>query len=462
MPRIDLLRFAAGLALAASAIAAAQEPLLRHQAPVRVEQSAAFVRLPLPLAVYARAEQPDLADLRLFDAAGNAVPFAVLGSGADELRRTEQLQAAALYALPPRPAAGGVWASPVDVVVEGGRIVVRQRGAAARVESSAGWLFDLGERSATQAAPQLLRLQWSGPAEFSSAYALEHSAELRQWQPAAGGQLMALVSSTGSIAQREVPLPADVRRFVRLSWAGPGPQPVLTAAQSVTVSTRSQALDAPTELRIAPSAEPRGAAAGPAVQRALHFDLGAVLPLLSVALQPAAGTLVLPVRLQGRERVDRPWQELAGTVFYRIERGAQSVQSPPLELQQRLRYLRLLPDERSAAPQPEALSLVVQAQLASLVFAAQGTAPYRLQVGSEKARTGALPLATLVPDLDAERPRFGRATLGEFSEPPAAAEQARSQAQRAALRPWLLWALLLAGVLGLAFAVWRLARAPRP
>jgi hypothetical protein len=108
------------------------------------------------------------------------------------------------------------------------------------------------------------------------------------------------------------------------------------------------------------------------------------------------------------------------------------------------------------------LRLVVRAELASLVFAAQGQAPYALLAGSAQAAPGALPLATVVPDLERERERFGRATLGPWSEVSEAAAQARRQERQAALRPWLLWSVLAAGVLGLGVMVWRLARAPSP
>jgi hypothetical protein len=48
--------------------------------------------------------------------------------------------------------------------------------------------------------------------------------------------------------------------------------------------------------------------------------------------------------------------------------------------------------------------------------------------------------------------------LGPWREE-AAVAQAEAQAQRiAALRPWLLWSVLLAGVAALGWMVWRLAR----
>jgi hypothetical protein len=449
----------AGLGGAAAAAAGEEVPLLRHRAPITVEQGAAFVRLPLTVEAYAKSAQPSLADLRVIDSRGERVPFALLAPRPDEVATSETWRHAALYPLPPKPAAGGQWASPVDVTVEGGRITVRQRGGAtAPRERSPGWLVDLGERSKDDPRPQTLRLQWSGPAEFTAPYSLEHSAELKQWRGAGSGQLLALASAGGTLTQPDIALPADIQRFVRIVWSGPGPNPQVDGARAATAGKRSINVDAPVEFTVAASAEPPGAHALDAARRSLHFDLGAVVPLTRLDLQLGAATLVLPVHVQVRERADWPWQSAGGTVYYRIDRGSEVARSPAFAVQQSARYVRLVPDERAAVPAAGGVKLVAQAQLASLVFAAQGEPPFALLAGDAKASAGALPLATLVPELDKERPRFGRATLGVWSEVREAAEKAKAEERRAALRPWLLWAVLIAGVAGLGLMVWRLAR----
>ena len=123
-----------------------------------------------------------------------------------------------------------------------------------------------------------------------------------------------------------------------------------------------------------------------------------------------------------------------------------------------LRYLRLVPDERAAALDGSGARLVVHASLASIVVATQGEPPFRLLAGSRDAAAGALPVNALVPQLDSERPRFGRGTLGEFSVDATAQQAVEQAARQARLRPWLLWGVLLVGVVGLAALVWRLAR----
>jgi Protein of unknown function (DUF3999) len=462
MRRLDLA--ALGL-LAATCAAGADEVPLRHRAPIAVEQPAALVRLPLPIEAYARSQRGPLADLRVVDARGQRVPFALLEPRADEVTTSERWHDTRLYALPPRPAASGVWPAPVDLTVDpNGRITLRTRGGKpVGSAQSPGWLVDLGERKKDERAPAKLQLAWSGPAEFSAPYTLEHSADLRQWRAAGGGQVLALASAGGPLTQPDVPLPAHVERFVRIAWGTPAPHPQITGARAATPIERNASVDPPRQITLAASPEPASAHAGDEAQRALHFDLGAVLPIVRLEAQWSSGNRVLPVRVQVRERSDARWVDLAGTVFYRLEQPGGEVQRPSaLALRTTTRYLRLMPDARAGTVRAEELRLVVHAPLASLVFAAQGEAPYALLAGAAKAEAGALPLATVVPDLERQRERLGLASLGAFSEVREAAEQARRDAQRAALRPWLLWSVLIAGVAVLALMVWRLARGSAP
>jgi hypothetical protein len=121
-------------------------------------------------------------------------------------------------------------------------------------------------------------------------------------------------------------------------------------------------------------------------------------------------------------------------------------------------HLRVLPDERAALLDPAHTRLALKVQLANLVFAAQGKPPFALLAGSPQARPGALPASTLVPALDDERPRFGKATLGAWSEAADVTRAIESKERQAARRPYLLWTLLLVGVAALGGMVWQLSR----
>ena len=115
-----------------------------------------------------------------------------------------------------------------------------------------------------------------------------------------------------------------------------------------------------------------------------------MLPVVQLELRLAAGTRVVPAQVQGRNRTDEAWRDLAAAVFYRLEREGQVSAPPPLPLHASVRYVRVVPDVRAAPLPADAAQLAVQVSLASLVFAAQGQAPFTLQAGSGSAATSAL------------------------------------------------------------------------
>jgi hypothetical protein len=460
-----LARVALAAVLLGATLAAAEPAPFRYSAPIAIGTAAPFVQLPLTPAVYAHSAQDELRDLRVVDARGARAPFALLAPRS-ALHTSEQVREATLYPLPARPSPAGAWSSPVDVVVVGDRISVKRHGPAepalaGRPPDSGGWLIDSGERRAGEARPQSLRLRWSGPAEFTAAYRLESSDDLRQWRGAGSGQVMALQSQGGALTQPVVSLADGSGRFVRLLWAEPQAAPVLTGATVLVAERHLVALDSARELGFAASSEPAGVRPLDVdARRSLHFDLGAALPLVDVDLAFASGTHVAPLRLQGRVRGDDPWRELGSGVFYRLERGGDVAASPAIALPVTVRFLRLVPDERAAPLAGIEARLVVHAALASLVFAAQGEAPFRLLAGSADAAAGALPVATVVPQLESERPRFGQGEVGAFVTDEAVVRAADAESRQARLRPWLLWGVLIAGVAGLGMLVWRLARSP--
>jgi hypothetical protein len=439
MRRVDVALTAALLPLAAATGAPAapsDEPALRYSAPIRIEQPAPFVRLPLAPAALAHAQAPGLADLRIVDARGERVPFALLTPPAQAF---EQTRDARLYALPPLPA-GTTDGAALSIDIVGDRIRVQRNGVALPAGAQPpGWLVDLG----TGPAPAALRFAWPAGAEFSAGFRYELSDDLRQWRSGGAGQLLALNAPGGALTQPTLPLNAGPARYLRLWWSDPASAPRLSGATALT--SRIESGDPPAAWRAEAQRSNDGA---------LECDLGAPLALASLQVE-LAGTAVLPLRVYGRERVSEPWRDLGGTVFYRVERDGAANTAPPFAVDATVRWLRLAPDPRS--PAPARLPLALQVKLPSVVFASQGTPPFMLRAGAPQAAPGALPATTLVPDLEHERSRFGRATLGDWSEDAAVA---RAEGLRA-WRPALLWALLLAGVGGLGALVWRLARAQR-
>ncbi len=437
------------------------DTMYRYKAPIAIQKPGAFVLVRLPVEAYARCRWNDLGDLRVADARGDSVPFALLHSRESELKTTDQVRDAALYPLPAGPTTGGTWASPIELTVQGDRIDVKRR-AGAREERagglrSGGWLVDLGERKSQDPRARTVRFEWSGPAEFTAAFEYDTSDDLRRWQPGGPGQLMALASSSGTISQRDVVLPPGAGRFVRLVWADAATAPVITRVQGLYPEQQTVELDPPVELVFSPVPPASREAAADAGPGALYYDLGGSLPVGQIALRVGEGTRVVPARVDGQDHPGKGWWPLANGVFYQIERNGVVGESAFVTVSRSARYVRVVPDPRAGPLDPRRSRLVVRAHLARLLFAAQGEPPYSLFAGSSAPPTGPLPADKLVPSLEDERPRFGLATLGGWSEDAAAARQAETARRGAILRLGLLWMVLIGGVAGLAFMVWRLA-----
>lgn len=463
-------RLAIGLATLAltpllrPALAAAEaEPARRYHAPVIVERPGTYVELALPGDIWRHSTRPGLQDLRLLDADGARVPFALLPP-APAPAPQEQRQAARHYPLPALPAGGADGPGALDIRIDGDRIRITRPGAAptgsaAAPQASGGWLVDLGPRSADTPAVLALELQWPDADETHAVADLSHGNDLRHWTPAGSGPLMALRNAAGeTLRQGRLPLPPGVGRYVRLVWSDPLQAPRLTGIDAVSAGPTTAV-----EPWVHQQFTAQPATAG---ERALTFDLGAVLPLQRIDLDLPAGTWLVPVRWQGRRDEREAWQPVGAQVHYRLERHGEVARSSALVTDVRLRYLRALPDDRAGLPAVAQIRLDVQVPAARLVFVAQGRPPYQLQAGAAGDATpppsdGALPLHTLVADLPAERPRFGQATLGPWQENAAASRLDAQQQRHRALRPWLLWGVLLAGVAGLGAMVWQLVRGSR-
>jgi hypothetical protein len=247
-----------------------------------------------------------------------------------------------------------------------------------------------------------------------------------------------------------VVLPDAPGRFVRLVWSDPAGAPALHGASVLVAANHEVSVDSARELTFAASPEPPATGASdPAARRALHFDLGGILPLIDVDLRFDSGTHVAPVRLQGRTRADQPWRDLGSGVFYRLERGGDVGSSPAIALPVAVRFLRVVPDERAAALDAAQARLVVHAALASLVFATQGESPFRLLAGSRDACRCRSARSCRSSRASALRPRHAR-------HPAVDAAAERHRMRRAAGE--VASGLLIAGAAGLGALVWRLAR----
>ena len=436
------MRLALLLALTLPAFATGAE--FRSNAPLTLSGGDSLQRVALPFEVY-RDSRPDLADIRVVNAQGEAVPMA--WAGEPEV----QLEAPRLVELPIFPVAKrqpGTAMPFTDVTVrasDGMLVSIRSKGAAQKPAPAATMAYLL-DASQVQVAIRALVVEWKAiPGTQIVPLRVETSDDLIAWS-LAGRAPVVKVESAGRapLTQPRVEFTPRKAKYFRVTWDGAD-----FALESVRAELE-HGLKRPTRAM-------RVVAGAPGPQPGeFVFDLGARLPVEALRIVPSDTNAVLSTQVLARENEATDWRLVVVAPFYRLTREGAEEQSGPVEISRRAaRYWMVRNAAGSSSGVP---SMEVQWKPAQLVFVARGDAPFSLAFGKPEATPAALPISTLIPRYErlAEM-RLPQATLGEVASgpPPTRLERLAGQINT---RRVVLWAILLAGVGALGFMAWRLRR----
>ncbi len=431
-----------------------------RQWPLQLSQAdAGAYRVPLDGAVYAAAHWRDLRDVRVIDADGKPVASAVYA-------------AATPLAGPLRTLPLQWFALPVAVAGEDDLSVVVQRDTAGKVvsirNSVAGntaptaadpvWLVDLGDEAGKL---RTLTVDWADAnASVDLGYRLEGSNDLRGWQvldPQV--RLVQLSNQQRALRNTTIRVESGLRylRLVPLQRSG---APALKALRGEF----ADAVDAGDW-----QWQDLSASAGGNAKDGYLYALQGRLPVQRLdVVMPPNSAVSWTVSSRDADRAtggDEPqWQTLTqGWNAWNLSQAGEQQQSAPLETSGIVsdRQWRLQAEPGAAPSQAPVLRLGYRP--GSVVFLAQGRAPYLLVSGSANVDAAQ---ATLEPMLATLRERNGAhwqpaaATLG------AAEQRAGDAAYQPAKAPrdWknmLLWAVLVLGALAVAGFAFSLLRSNR-
>ena len=488
-PSRHVVRIGLAVALATAGFGAAwaQPPAT---APIALQGSGPYYRLTLPLGIYAHAAYGDLRDLRVRNAAGNAVPYAWLRNDAAEPRLASK--EVPVFALPASAADASDDAALSFKVRPDGSLALARRPARKQAEA-AQWLID-----ASQLKGSLLqaRFEMAPEARGLFAFRLEASDDLRNWRPIGGEeQLVRLAHGGQTIERLAVDLDNVQARFLRLRWSDPKNGAPLTSVAIDSVQEVEPVAPLEWSGALRPErcgtdhcdyALPRGVPV-----ESLRVDLADVNTLAQVGISglPAAvpSAASEPPRASRnplyalRHQQRRPASSSSGTpgevplldtVVYRLAQAGGEARSPLLALDgtsySHLRLRTSGPVSLLGATPP---TISVAATPRTLVFLAQGAAPFSLtwSTAPEKnavqgsAPGAALALATLVPGNNPNKPVAP--DQAPFASPPrvapvdavvAATAQLPVPTQPDPSRKWWLWGALGVGFLLLAGMAWSL------
>lgn len=457
--RMALLLAILGSAVAAPSIAATAKPETPSDYAsgftLDTPGDAPFYRVELPLAVHGQA-RADLADVRVFNTRGEAVPYA-LGAWNDGLRAAPKPD---LENVPFFPLALPEGSSPdaLDVKIEqttaGKVIALHSRAGTKAAAAPRICLLDL---SAFKRPVQALQVDWPArPENYSTVLHVEASDDLKNWQTVAEAALLDMSFGGQRLQQKRLLLPANRYRYLRL--IADQPLPAFSRLQAELVSNSAPATGTQRWQDVEARA---GEKAGE-----YRFDSGAHLSVSRLSLQLPQNNTVAPVELLVREREQDSWRSVASTVVWRLTQNGKTVESPALDIPpQSGRYWLLRVDPRAGGLGQGMPHLRLAWTPRQLVFLARGERPFTLAYGNRAATPAQLPLASLMPGYrEAAEAGLPLATAGKAlalggHNAPAPGQEDKPGPD---WRRFLLWGVLLAGVAVLAWMARGLLRQNRP
>lgn len=458
-----LVAVGVGHALAADAPQASD---FAWRANLGLPTGASLARVELPVQALQGLRSGAANDVRVFNAAGAVVPFALLGD-ADLARRAPFAQTVSYKAYPlfstsgdTRPTRGAV-----EVRIDNGEqrssawvrwdrpdMKTSAADAAVAAQPLQAALFDLRTEKQSLGA---LDLVVDMPHNALVHVLVASSTDLVNWTPVATKGPLFQFDGGDAPANTTLDLvqPLQVQgRYLRLAW--PGQAGVKLRALTGTVAT-SQTVAAPARAALPPGT--------PDGNNALNWTLPFATPISALHLQAVQNNSLVPVRILGRGEASQPWRTLASSVVYRLDGPGQGGSNPATALHgASLHSLRVEAGKGMALPEG-GLQATVEFAPVQVAFLASGVGPFTLAVGRAQTAAASVDASLLGSVTPAKLAELPLATLSDVvvqTQPSGGLNGAASRwlPDGVSMRSVLLWVVLGVGVLALAGVAYSLVR----
>jgi hypothetical protein len=480
MARFSPPRSAALILLCWASLARADAPArdtpadYAHAIPVTVSGRNAVVQLRLPLAVYLNARSADLRDLRVFDAGGKALPFA-LTEPAARAQASRRQSPVTVFPVTNAPSQAPVQKNEIEIRTSADGAVTaittrhgtQARGGAddARLRPVA-LVLDMGTAGAAKtdgverpAFDALVFTLPDGMRNYHAQVELEVSDDLRGWESLGYASLSWLSNDAHqSLTSNRMEFAARPFRYARLSWREGAP--LLFAgivAESPGVTAAAPAFDSVT-LKPAPGkfAGDLLYSAAPAIP-VRRIDL--LFPGQNVVLPAVLGNYVELPAARGNAATRWEFRARLQATFFQITQDGKQRKSGEVVVDEVHEPHWVLRGE-TPAPASQQPALKLSWMPATLIFMTSGPGPYSLRFGRARADSAQRAISQVAPGFTwAELHTVETAQVGPSSVVSVqASDESAAQAAAAAARrrQLLLWGVLLLGVGVLALMAWKL------
>jgi hypothetical protein len=409
---------------------------------VTPQHDAAAYRVVLPLPVYQNTFDEDLADLRVFNADGVAVPYS-LSRPAPQSQVHETPVTVPMFPLH----------EGAQISIDGVHLSINSAGSAVNLQTQNGtattsavrqYLLDARTLDTALAALQLGLPD--GAPDYTGRLGVEVSDDLAAWHSVLAQAPIANLHANGqTLVENRVEVVPTKAKFWRLSWRGISPNFELTnilvePAGSITEPDR-------TPLEVSGVADPKDS-------RQYTFDLGAHPPVSRVNLMLPDTNSIIDAELSTRSTVNSPWRTVLHSGFYRVKTPEAEQQNSALVVSadtDRYWRARIV----SAGTRPQSLRLHVEWIPNEVTFLAQGHAPFVLAYGDAVARRADADLSNLPKTME-----IAPTTLGSVQVSGGPNRLIARPAPFPAMR-FLLWVVLLLAVVVLSWMAYRVSGDPK-
>ncbi len=419
--------------------------------PLQVDGDGAIYSLPLPAEVYRRTLRADLGDLRVFNGHGEEVPHLLQRAAGQQAQQARRI-VGKLYPLPTQESQPAVEELHIAIGKDGS--LIDFYGGRLPLQGAGSGEYYLLDASEADAMVQRLHLQWDAVAEpLLAQVSVYGSDDLTHWQPLLEKSTIAALHHQGfQLEQHSLSLPPRRMKYYRIHWP-PGSKGV--PLRKVELEMRPQYTPIPGETQ---SVFPVGETSR---EGNYDFALDGHFPISAVTLLMPQRNTAVRARLYSRADATTPWQLRYQGLFYDLQREGHHLRSEPVRLPPLSHPLWRLEVPQSGGGLGRGMP---QLELAwhpqRLLFVARGETPFTLAFGRHLTTADSVAIDPLLQRINGDAMQAGlikSAYAGEWFELGGEA-RLRAPAPPLPWQKWLLWSVLLGGVLLLAMMVRSLYR----
>lgn len=347
--------------------------------PIRTQATASFYAVELPIEVNRSVTDPDLRDAGVYNSDGKPVPH-LIAPVHDESERT--IRSSPLPILP-LYASGRPDESRITLQRDGDgtqfSLEIEDVKTPAEGERLVAYIVDARQADDNAVALELI---WAPRASgFMGSVTVEGSNDLQNWTAAGAAVVADLKEDSASIVQRRVKLrPADYD-YLRIRWEGMPEDWGLSQVMGVFMQGAAEPRRKLLRLDSAGVDENDGGRL---------FEVGAAPMIDQVQIVLPVANTVISARIEYWSDNSEVWVSVGHRTFHHIVRDNNSVMSEPLRISNtRASLFKVVVTQ---GPADVAMQLEVGWRPDSLLFLAQGQAPYTLVTGNASDAAGQFPL----------------------------------------------------------------------